>query len=263
MTKLKIQNRRVAASPGLFCSKNKSIELLDAPLLKKANSNFGEFFPEEESLRKTIDPDTPFFYTIEHIGFENDKKTVFALERGIGKIVKKRKKYFLERENCFFQEGFALEVDKDGLFQFDNDTYLVIGSYAPSNHNEVYAIPHSIAYTSDYPFSPQILQLDDQSVLGRLDGDIQSIDQEELKQILGYQDPIHTLTNYDGPLVLNSKFLELVGKKSMILSDQVALKPQKIRPREKQAGSIIFNEKKNRFEGYDGNKWRPLQWGDE
>ena len=208
-------------------------------------------------------PDTLFFYTIEHIKIKDGSKMIFAEEKGIGKIKIKRKRYFLERETFHYQMGFRDLTSQDGLLYFDDETYLVVGTYVPSSHNEVYAIPHSVAYTGDEPFSPHILQLDNECVLGRLDDEIQSIDKNELKQILGYEDPLETLLTYNGPLILNTKFLELIGKKSMILSDQVALKPQKIRPREKQAGSIIFNEKKNRFEGFDGTKWRPLQWGDE
>jgi len=268
MTKLKIQNRPLAASPGLFRADDESIELLEAPLLQKANSNFSSFFPEEDSLRKTIDPDTTFFYTLEHIDIAllddgRKQKAALAVERGIGRIVKQKKRYFLERQKYFYQDGNSPYSNKDEFLCFEDNTYLVIGSYAPANPNEVYALPHSVAYTADYPFSPQILQLDNNSLLGRYNGDIQSIDQQELQQILGYEDPVQSIKDHNGPLVLNSKFLELVGKKSMLLSEQVVLKPQNIRPKEKQVGSIIFNKKKNRFEGYDGEKWRPLQWGDE
>ena len=51
-------------------------------------------------------------------------------------------------------------------------------------------MPYGVAHTSDEPFAPEVTQIDKFSVLGRLEGEIESINKEELRQILNYEPPL-------------------------------------------------------------------------
>ena len=260
MTKLKVKNRLSAISTGLFNKKENLIELLESKLLAKAGSHFYRFLPEEDSLVSNIAPDTYFFYTIEQ--YKKDKKSLLTYERGIAKIIKKRKKYFLDRMYLFEQTDND-NTTNNGFLTYKEDEYIIVGSYKPENHYEVYAMPYGVAHTSDEPFAPEVTQIDKFSVLGRLEGEIESINKEELRQILNYEPPLDEIQQTTNPLLLKTNYLELQGKNSIISSDKLICKPRKTRPRTVDVGSIIFNSKKNCFEGYDGKKWRPLKWGDE
>ena len=266
MQKLKIKNRLSAISPGLFDKKENLIEILqDTSLLSKAGSNFYRFLPDESSLLQNIAPDTYFFYTIEQYKDkkEDGKKVLRTYERGIAQILKKRQKYFLDRLYLFEGKNDDHETTPLGFISYEENEYIIIGSYKPENHYEVYAMPHGVAHTSDEPFAPEVTQIEEFSVLGRLDGEIESINQEELKKILNYVPAVDEIQQTTSPLLLSTNYIELQGKNSLISSDRLVCKPRKTRPRTLDVGSIIFNSKQNRFEGYDGQKWRPLQWGDE
>ena len=59
------------------------------------------------------------------------------------------------------------------------------------------------------------------------------------------------------------KILKFLSKSSAQLSvGSLQVKPVKKRPTRSKKGTIIFNELTGQFEGYDGKKWRNLNWED-
>ena len=99
--------------------------------------------------------------------------------------------------------------------------------------------------------------MEEGTLLGRLDNRIQSIDSDELVFILG--DKVKgALESCEGNLHLSVKEVAVNGRNSIIMTDQIQLRPKKQRPRRFSVGSLYFNEKKKVFEFHDGEKWRRL-----
>ena len=266
MEKLKINNKIHTVSPAR--TTNGKIELLDVSFLEKnkANSVHHDWMTEEDSLRSRMEPGVNFFYTIEEVTKVRGKdKKLLCLENGIGFIKKYRNKLYLERSfsiesECYEDNGIVRS--QEGFLAFDDDHYLIIGCYMPSNWMYLYATPNSVVCTSA-GFVPAPIEIDDNALLGRLNGDVQSIDRNELGIILGYEHVISSLANTKSPILVQSEYFELLSDKSKLSSSQFVLRPTKKRPRNREIGSLIFNENKKQFEGFDGTKWRTLKWGDD
>ena len=113
----KIRNKTICVSPGIC--KDGKLELLDIEFLKEAGSRFAGYIPEEESIRKTFPDDVHFFYTIENFdGKGQETRTLVQAERGLGRVVKQRKRFFLERVTLIESHDQTSDtpVDEDGFF---------------------------------------------------------------------------------------------------------------------------------------------------
>ena len=261
---MKTKNKINSVSPALFREDNR-IELLDVSFLKEAGSFMYNQILEEDSLRKVIDPELNFFYTITSFEGSRREKRQTSGEKGIAHIIKEKDKYFLKRTHLYArarEEGLFDASTEDGFSAYDLDDYLIIGCYMPNNFTELFILDNSILCTSE-PLTPHPVQLEENCLIGRLDGDVQAIDNKELALILGHEHLIESLLKNDAPILAGSNYFELLSKNSKILANQIIAKPSKRRPSNREKGSIIFNEKNNCFEGFDGAKWRPLKWGDE
>lgn len=267
MEKLKINNSIRAVCPAR--SVNGKIELLDVSFLKRerANSVHHDWMKEEDSLRSRMDLGINFFYTLEEVTkVRSNNKKLICEERGIGCIKKIRNKFYLERlfaaESTIEDDTGVEKSSSTGFLEFEDDHYLIIGSYLPANWIYLYAPPNSVV-CSTTPFTPSPVEIEDNCLLGRLDGQIQSIDKQELGLILGYEHVITSLSNTKSPILVNSDYFELLSDKSKLSAAQFVLRPTEKRPRNREAGTLIFNSRKKCFEAFDGGKWRPLKWGDE
>ena len=87
--------------------------------------------------------------------------------------------------------------------------------------------------------------------------DIQSIDKDELKFILGDNIKI-AVEESTSPLKLQTDELSVNGKNSIIMTDQIQLRPMRSRPKRFSVGSLYYNRGKKTFEFHDGKKWRTL-----
>src|SRR5690606_37515455 len=68
-------------------------------------------------------------------------------------------------------------------FEETRDTYLVIGTASPSNINELLFLPHSVV--SSNTKGVQTTPVPENSLVGRLDGDIEALNNIDLAQLLG------------------------------------------------------------------------------
>ena len=267
MEKLKINNSIRAVCPARTI--NGKIELLDVSFLRreKANSVHHDWMKEEDSLRSRIDQGINFFYTIEEVTkVRSSSKKLLCEERGIACIKKVRNKFYLERlfaTESVVNTDIGVDISPEtGFLNFEDDHYLIIGSYVPDNWLYLYAPPNSVV-CSTTPFTPSPVEIDDNCLLGRMNGDIQSIDRKELGIILGTEHIISSLASTKSPILVNSDYFELLSEKSKFSCAQFVFRPTDRRPRNREAGTLIFNSSKKCFEAFDGGKWRPLKWGDE
>ena len=184
-----------------------------------------------------------FWYSIEQFDDEVfEKRQTIGAERGIGYIKKERGHNILVRHKCFYVFGAGMKTPRatEHHRTFDKDRNLFVFTRIPEFLSENMMFENSVL-CADEEFCPKVVQIQENSLLGRRKGKIESLTGPEISETLG------------------NKF-ELTGNNSIIISNTLFLKSQKSRPRGAKAGQIIYNSRKKCFEGYDGTKWRSFKW---
>ena len=212
---------------------------------------------EEDSILKNVPSETNFFYNI--IKY-NEKGQTSYTEKGIGELEKNDGRTILIRKHVFkiftseLMHEFVPRKPKPKELTFDG--WFVVMTSMPDHYSQLMVTPHSVLCSID-PQTPTTVPLEEGTLLGRLDGRIQSIDSDELIFILGYKLK-RAVEASRGNLDLSAKQLSLNGTNSIIMTDQIQLRPKKQRPRRFSVGSLYYNEKKKTYEFHDGEKWRTL-----
>ena len=261
---LKIKNNHFAVSPAKYRARDDKVLLLPVCDLEHAHSRLTNCIPEEDSLANLVDRGVNFYYTIEEFDNSNRDRKLLSFERGIGVLEGKkdpvlRRLYLFEKKIEHRQDVGA---NPDGFLLYEDGTRLVVGTYLPEDYISLCVLPFSVTCTTT-SFRPEPVHIEPNALLGRTDGDIQSINREELGLILGHEHLVAALSKTPAPILVGSSYFELVGSNSILSVNHLILKPLLRRPRNREMGSVIFNKKKKCFEGFDGDKWRPLKWGDE
>lgn len=207
----------------------KKTRILTSVGAKRSKSNPRELEVTLKLLRLHPEPDLSdiplernFFYQIK----QTKNERIYSYEEfGVGKFYAELNSIFFRREYVFIYDdgisrgrpnlGNAPELPED-----DNESKFVILNSTPSSVRELLVSENSVICSTN-KFTATPIELQDNTLLGRLDNIIQSIDQNELWSILlkDNQDPVK--------------------------------------------GSIRFNDKDGCFEGYNGERWRTLMWGEE
>lgn len=258
----KIRNKNFVVSPGI--AKNNVIKLLDVKQFKHTGSHFTGYIQEEDSLRRTFDKDTSFFYTLET--FDNtdiNSRKLNRQEKGLAHVKKVGKDLVLIREVALStnEQGQDTPRDEKGFFELPDDSYVVIGSYIPTNYIDLFYRKHSILCSTD-ELSPSPIELEKNSLLGRLEGEVQSLNSDDISLILSPDYVVKSLYNNNDPILISSDHVELTSTKSKLLISQIVLKATPRKPRNKEQGTIIFNSSSNSLEFYDGDKWRKIKTED-
>lgn len=157
---------------------------------------------KSSDLKSIYEKDKNIFYKIA----VTKNETINSYEEyGIAELVKKKKDIFLKRKECFHfvQNGQELRARSIPEIECPDDHKIIVSSYLPEDYRHLFTLPHSVVCSED-AFSANPVELQENTVLGRLDDRLQSIDQNELWSIL--------LQGYDGDL---EKFLDkfIGGKK--------------------------------------------------
>jgi hypothetical protein len=215
MKKQKLTTSTNATSLAKIQATSKDLILTDGLL-----PGVGEI-PKEYDLKHAIPKRQKFFYTAYTTIDGRDR---IYQEFGVGVVFKKNNQFFLEREYVFLtatqNHGPEAQNGTVGRIKQPDGVLLVVTTATPNNYKNLFAIENSVMCCSDR-FTPMPVELQNKTLLGRLNNIIQSIDQNELWTIL----------------LDNNK------------------KPVK--------GSIRYNNTDECFEGYDGERWRALMWGEE
>ena len=261
---LKIKNNHFAVSPARYRASDDKVRLLPVCDLEHAHSRLVNCIPEEESLTSLVDEGVNFYYTIEEFDNSSRDRKMLSFERGIG-VLEGKKRPVLRRLYLFekkIEHRQDIGSNSDGFLRYEDGARLVVGTYLPEDYISLCVLPHSATCTTT-SFRPEPVHIEPNALLGRTDGDIQSINREELGLILGHEHLVAALSKTTAPILVGSSYFELVGSNSILSVNHLILKPLPRRPRNREMGSVIFNKKKKCFEGFDGDKWRPLKWGDE
>lgn len=221
--------------------------------LTRENLNFfqqtdgGEYFTNEN-----------IFYSL--VGTKNERTFDFT-ELGIGEIYKKNKNYYFKREYCFeFIENNETRRPRNGkilsLDKFKSHKLFLTES-PPSHFILALASDYSVLCSTN-KFVPCPVELQNKTLLGRLDGQIQSIDKSELRKILTDGEIINAVSQNKKTFDFNTRNINMVENKARMSTPYLHLKyNEDVRP---QRGYLRFNYEDNCFEGYDGKRWRALMW---
>ena len=82
----------------------------------------------------------------------------------------------------------------------------------PSSLDELFTIKDTVVCSLGNKV-PELVPLQDNTLLGKIEGDIQSIDGSEIHNMIGPQSIQKIFLSYDLPLAINTDNLELTGKK--------------------------------------------------
>ena len=254
--------------------------------LKKYKNEYARLGAGLPHPKDSVGLNQRFFYKVQHYEFRNNKKSLISGERGVGEIYKKRKDFFLRRHFAIgvFDSVSSYRPDNGTPLEFSAaDDYFVLESYRPVDYHEALASPYSVLCSIEQN-SPSPVELQEGTLLGRLDDRIQSIDAQELRQILNGDDDTYlkltdkelehvfkgikkiifdTLKENKTAIVTKSQKIDLLTQHSSVAAPVLQVKPEytdKDRPPKPKAGMIIFNKNKKAFEGYDGKFWKRLAW---
>ena len=100
------------------------------------------------------------------------------------------------------------------------------------------------------------------TVLGRLGGNVQSLDKTELIELLTQPAIVEIIEQSTDNLTFLCQSLNLAATGARLSSSLIRISPvynTTNRP-SPQRGNIIYNDQTNRFEGYDGTAWQPFAW---
>ena len=221
--------------------------------LKWANTYFGDI-PEEIHLWNNIPLDAVFLYKVEYfdnVPFPNRK--LIQAEIGAAKLLKSGKKQILRRlktQKYYSEENKNKPSPSEGkIVNYPSTAYLLVTSYQPTSISDLFILEDTVICSLGNG-RPELVPLEDGSVLGSINGDIRSATVQEL------------FLATDLPLATNSSSFQLNGKNSLFLSNSLTLKSTRSRPPNPQPGTIVYNSRKKAFEGFNGEVWKTLKWED-
>jgi len=137
-----------------------------------------------EPLESAIPVGQNFFYQIKRT---KDERLFQYSESGVGEFYETDGKIFFRREYVFLVEdtnsSYAPRKGAAPKLNVEQDDKLILMKYFPSNYKELLASKNSVLCSTE-PFTPTPVELQDNTLLGKLNNIIQSIDQNELWSIL-------------------------------------------------------------------------------
>jgi hypothetical protein len=220
-----------------------------------------EYFPElryqkngprsaNNSFLVAFGLDHRFYYSLEKY---NNRKLI-DLEIGIGHLFQEAPDIILLKRSqpLLYKHGDEqigpIARPVHAFMCHDPDDYLVVKSYHAQSLPELLVDPHSLIVSiPDDPLN--ILNVDENSVIGRLDGNITSLSILDL-----CTKATNLFTEYTKQIILSCSQLDVKKLKTKILQ----LTPSK--PTQAKKGSFIYNEEHDTIQYFDGSRWRTLLW---
>ena len=250
--KNKISNYGIAIARQL---KDGDIQLLPTTEnhLKWANTYYGDI-PEEIYLSNSIPLDTVFLYKVEYFDKEPfPRRKLIQAETGAAKLVVSGKRKLLKRlktKNFWSEDNKDKPSPSNGrIVNYPITAYLVVTSYMPTSISDLFTLEDTVICSLGNG-RPELVPLDDGSILGKINGDIRSTTVQEL------------FLATDLPFSTKSSTFQLNGKNSLFVANSLTLKSTRSRPPNPQPGTIVYNSRKKAFEGFNGEVWKTLKWED-
>jgi hypothetical protein len=176
------------------------IELCSCDSLKSCGIDYLEQFASEKRKRicEVFKNNSQFYYCV----IKRTKDQILSYEVGICKILYKNKKATLKRKQCFYcsKDGEVIHPDNSVLLDFTcyEGEFLTVSQYVPRSYLELLCESNSII-ASNEAYSPMTVDIQKNSIIGRLDGTIQSIPITTLlSQIIKYNEEEERVEFFNG-----------------------------------------------------------------
>lgn len=226
-----------------------------------------EDIPTETNIQSIIPENSLFMYKLEERRTQNEDPS-YKYEIGLGKIKNVGGNLILDRlETKYYAFAGFEQVVPSSLFFLDfnfPEGYLLLSSIGTDSVKDYFIENNSVLASIDKN-SPSPVVLEEFTLLGRMDGNIQSIDSSELRQILTDGNIINAIESSTGNYTFLCQTLNLSNSNSRLSSAALQARPvynNSNRPTP-QRGMIIYNDQTNRLEVYDGSDWKVIKWADE
>jgi len=175
-------------------------------------------------------------------------------EVGLGTFKTVDGKHYLVRDRPFYYIDHDNKVNKgQDLLQFfcdkSADEKLVVATYLPQTIQEVLCCPNSIV-ACDSPHIPLPVSIKENSLLGRLENGIQSID---IASIFTPNNVLSVISQFTRTLKLMCSILDV----NRLRASQLELKPSK-NPSAKE-GSLYYDKTQKVLKFHNGTEWMTLQ----
>jgi len=149
----------------------------------------------DRCILSNFQPDELFFYELTE--YKSDKRqpdNELEIERGIGFIQIVDDVPHLNRVTPLS----SIDGPITRHVQFTEDKKLFLQTYIPKDYRELFSTPNTVLAT-EVAGCPSPVELQDHTLLGRLNGTIQSIDQQELWSLIlkNTQKPIQGMIRYN------------------------------------------------------------------
>jgi hypothetical protein len=272
-------------------SDSKLLEFGDTTKLQEYDDGGYEWLQEQNidcpCLIENVGYDNLFLVEVVQISRKKTKclNTPVRKEVSVARIIKNKRKSVLERLTVLYLSTFEDGIEdkhsfpRGRVFPFvptDNE-YLVAYPFVPTRVEDCLPLDNSVLCSVDQ-FMPAPVNLEEGTLLGRLDGRIQSIDAQELRQILNGDDDTYlkltdkelehvfkdiravilsNLTALRKTISLRTRRVDLVGVESSVEAPFFRAKPSE-RPKSPRPGTFFFNKGNGKFEGFNGNDWVTL-----
>lgn len=227
--------------------------LSELPEFKIAISN-GDVSSAKNSFLSVYGTDCKFFYSIEvksdSIGF---------IERGLGYVEQHDGKFFLKRNRPFYyiENGNAVSLTKPRPIAADDSVVVIAASYAPTTYLELLTDANALI-TSTSPHLPTSVVVDNHSLLGRLDGDIESLKISDIVNEGHISElALNAIKQHTKNLILKSSKVDV----KRLTTNDLQLHPQKSAPERK--GVLYYDQEEDALKYYDGTKWRVIVWTED
>jgi hypothetical protein len=220
---------------------------------------------EETCLENKIGLGIRFYYQIEEFTSQDRKEVhLISWERGVGYLEEVDDLTCLYRETpvkCWNGDEAAYYRPHDEPMDFSHHNILRIQSKSPAEFREATAAPYSIVATME---SQRLcpVHLEENTLIGRKDDIVQSIDREELLEMYDLGNlAIDSLTKTQKQLLFSARRIDLKRKDSVVsapvLKVSADIYSNSTKPPAQQ-GMIIYNSDTKYLEFYNGEEWISL-----
>jgi hypothetical protein len=220
------------------------------------------FFTKNQEGEDNFFTEQNIFYKLQRVS-ENGVDFNYV-ETGIGELYKKGKNFLFKREWCFdFNDSNSVgrrKIPKNGNIpktKVSEKEKLFLSKYTPENFRKTLVSKNSVMCSTDR-FTPCPVELQNSTLLGRLNNQIQSINKSELRKILTDEEMIQAISYNKKTFDFHTRNINILNKKGRLSTPYLHLKfNEEIRPKK---GYLRYNYEDDCFEGYDGKRWRALIW---
>lgn len=262
MPESRINNTSFALSYAKAAEDTSDLLLMELNEINTINNEYKNVLSTGNLLQYSFQENKEFLYVVYRYDSSYYSRKTTYIETGVGNIYKIGSKSYLKRISSILHTD---DQNKTAVSQiplnFSQDDFLIVYNYNPTNYFELFVYPNSVICSNSLN-APVPVDLPPSSVLGRINGNVQSLNSTELRGVLTDANITNAVESSTGNYTFLCQTLNLANSNSRLSSAALQARPvynTSNRPAP-QRGSIIYNEQTNRFEGYDGTDWRPFAW---